>query len=827
MNSLRLCPLILLLFPSCMHPLGLQQEPSPWLNEVGSFAEHVLNAERQAGLFWTWVDRERGKLFIELPAPQTTDEGKQLLAECLYVEGLTSGLGSNDVGLDRGQVGATRVLQFRELAGQLLLEVPNLAFRALSSDSDERQATVQSFATSVLWSTPILAVDEQGNRLVDMTGFLVRDAHGSARKLGSAGGKWSLDDKRSYLLASQSLCFPDNLELEALLTFAGSSPGREVREVAPVADSVTMTQHHSFIRLPDAGYEPLPWDPRAGGFSTAFTNTSALPTEPNRVQYAVRHRLAKKDPTAIIGEAIEPIVYYVDRGAPEPVRSALIEGASWWDTAFDAAGYRDAFRVELLPAGVHLLDIRYNVIQWVQRSSRGWSYGGGVSDPRTGEMIKGHVTLGALRVRQDRMIFESLVGSRESGSGTERDSLLAALARLRQLAAHEVGHTLGLAHNFAASTYGRASVMDYPAPLVDLVPKSEGFGLELSFAEAYGVGVGAWDLFTIRQLYADLGADGEEQRGDWVSDAHARGLLYLSDADARPAGAADPRGNLWDNGADAIEGLRQVLEVRRLGLEEFGTRCLVEGEPTALLEERLIPLFFLHRYQTIAAAKYLGGRTYQHALAGDGRMPHEIVNAGEQRRALDALLGALRSTLELPPVVLEQLAPGTVISGRRRELFDGRSAPFFDENGLAEGAAHLVLSNILVPERLERLVQQNSRDANQLGLEEVLARLVELCLFADSAQGHVTKAVLQHALVDELLDLAADPGASPHVRAVIESTLATTVTTWGAQRANKSADERALSRRIQRFLERDSEWPATRSKRRVLPPGSPIGCSRG
>lgn len=788
-------------------------------------AEKTAGLEKRAGFVDFWVDEVRGKVWLEIPPP----EGQRGVAmELLYVHGLLQGLGSNPVGLDRGQISGGQVIEVRRVGPRVLFEEPNLGFRALTDDAEEREATRQSFASSVIWGTKVGALDPDGRALVDLTPFLVRDAHSVVSTLEETGqGAFELDPERSAVDFSNCLAFPDNVELEAILTYAGQNPGRHVRDTAPTPRAVTLTAHHSFIRLPDDGYSPRPLDPRVGVFGIEFLDYAVPLTEEMRTQWISRHRLEKKDPSAERSEAVEPIVYYVDRGAPEPIRSALVEGASWWTEAFEAAGFIDGFRVEILPEGAHPLDVRYNVIQWVHRSTRGWSYGGGVIDPRTGEFIKGHVTLGSLRVRQDRRIFEGLAGVSKTGTGEPDDPVEIALSRIRQLSAHEVGHTLGLTHNFAASTYGgRASVMDYPAPLVDVTGSGE-----LDFSRAYGVGLGAWDVDTIRYAYTDF-PEGEDESGlaEIVEELITK-HVFVADKHARPPSAADPRGNLWDNGDEAVAALAKILEVRRIALENFGEDNLPMGRPLAELEEVLAPIYFFHRYQLDAAVKTLGGLETDYAVRGDGQAAPRIVPAERQRAGLEAVLSILDpAVLDLPEEVLDVLPPRPFEMSRNRELFASETSPVFDALGAAETAAAEVVDALLVPERLGRVQDFHRRDPDLPSVGEVLDRLVEVAFSGGpgvSPRHAAVRQAIERVTIGRLISAASHPHLDPGLRAEIDWKLRETGRGLAAMSQaaprNAAAHLAGLADDIERYLDRDVTTSGEIAPPADPPPGSPIG----
>lgn len=789
--------------------------PSPAAARLPEIAAKTVGMQKFPGYFPYYWDATTGKIWLEVDKWDT---------EFLYVNSLASGVGSNDIGLDRGQLGRERIVKFTRSGPKVLLLQPNYSFRAVSPDANERRAVEDSFAQSVLGGFTVAA--ESGDHvLVDFTDFLLRDAHDVSGTLQrTQQGIYSLDINRSAIYLPRTKNFPKNSDFETLLTFAGKPVGAYIQQVTPSPEAVTVRQHHSFVELPGPGYTPRPYDPRSGYFDLSYYDYATPIDQPLVKRLMTRHRLQKKDPKASISEPVKPIVYYVDPGAPEQIRSALLEGARWWNQAFEAAGYKDAFRVEVLPADADPMDIRYNVIQWVHRSTRGWSYGSSVVDPRTGEIIKGHVTLGSLRLQQDYLIAQGLVAAYEAGKPVRPEMLQMALARLRQLAAHEVGHTLGLAHNYAASTNNRASVMDYPHPYITLDS-----GGKLDFSKAYTTGIGEWDKRAILYGYQDFptGTNEAESLDKIVRETIGKGLLFITDQDARPQGSAHPQAHLWDGGSDPVVELRRLSQVRSVALANFGENNLPLGAPMATLEEVLAPLYLAHRYQVEAVAKVVGGVQYTYAVRGDGQTPTAIVPSGRQRDALTALLETLKPQyLVIPERILRLIPPHPPGYERTPEIFDPRTGSTLDPLSAAESAAGLTLQLLLNPARAARMVEYQARDSQQLGFDELLARLIDDTWFAPAQSGleeqiqqSINLLVLHH-----LMALVANDQASGQVRALALRHMLTLKATLQAPNAPVAGRE-ALRQLALLEIARFERNPADRTPEVVpqIPAGSPIG----
>lgn len=764
--------------------------------------------QKQDGFIPVFYDKENDKVYLKISAFDTP---------LLFQSSLPHGVGSNDIGLDRGQLGATRLVQFERYGNKILLKQLNTDYRASTENPAEKASIDEAFADSVIAGFVIQA-ESDGAVVIDYTDQLFSDIHGIAERLKSRKqGTFKADPKRSGVYLPRTKAFELNTELEALVTFGGQGTGAYLQQVTPDADAVTVHLHHSFVALPDDGYEPRAFHPFSGYWKHAYQDYSAPITESMEQAFIRRHRLAKKDPGAAISEPVEPIVYYLDPGIPEPVMSALRDGASWWNQAFEAIGYKDAFQVKVLPEGADPMDVRYNVINWVHRATRGWSYGSSVVDPRTGEIIKGHVTLGSLRVRQDFLIALGLTSPFTDTGGDVSAQREMALARIRQLSAHEVGHTLGIAHNFAASENGRESVMDYPHPTITLD------GDSISLDDAYDVGMGAWDDYVIAYGYQDFADDTDEDAAlqTLVTQARMAGLKYKSDADVRASHHGSSDGHLWDNGADPIEEFDHLLTVRQVALNKMGLNTLPPGASLSSLENALVPVYLLHRYQLEAVAKQVGGIEYEYENKGDNSSAKGVkfVAASTQNDAMIRLIDASApEVLSLPKSIIKLLPPPTFAEAQTREQFNGRMGRVFDPVSAAESAAAFSLSLLLHPERLNRLAYQHSLQASIPGVDDVVRKIFSVHFYRKKEVTSNLAMRLQMVAVQSIIKALLANDTAPEVKLAVTAELMT-LTEW-LEDEDDVAHYRALEHYLNHFWDTGT-WPMA-FEPQPLPPGSPI-----
>jgi hypothetical protein len=791
-----------------------QATPGP----ASSIASKTTGFERRDGFIPAYVDAKSGKLLLELPRDSV---------RALLLVTQATGFGSNPIGIDRGASDEAQIVRFERDGERAVAVLENWRYRSsASSNSAHQRSVVEAFPASTIAALPILA-EEHGRLLVDATDFAVRDwTDVSGTMARSQQGNYVVARDRSGINRTLTKGFPENTEIDVSLTFTVvCTPvcarfGPIVAQTVPDARAFTLRQHLTLHRLPDDSYRPREWDPRVGYFGITFHDFARPIQEPLQVRWIARHRLERVNPRDPNSPIKDPIVYYVDRGIPEPMRTASVEGARFWERVFDQAGLRGGFKVELLPEDTDPMDARYNVVQWINRNERGWSVGGSLGDPRTGEILKGMARMDSHRARTDYNLYAGLMGAEQAAADTHF-----VLARVRQVTAHEIGHTLGLQHNYIASTYDRGSVMDYPPPRV----RVNGQG-DIDIASAYAPAGGPYDVWAIRWGYGVFPPESErDSLRAIVAEGLRRGFLYLSDADARPDFASDPRTNLWDDAATASEFLRHQMDVRRVAIQRFGLRNIRPGEPVALLQERFAPVYFMHRFALNSLSKTIGGMEYSNAVAGDPQQATRPIPRAQQLDALRQLMAALQPTeLAIPDTVLTLMVPGAGVVTPRVELFGTRTQPAFDELGAARTLAQMIVDLVLQRERAARLVQFATRSGAQLTLAAMIDTVVAATWrpgIPVSPKHAALQRVVQRAVADRLILLAADSVAAPEVRAIVELKLADLRGLAGSRAATGTVDDRAhwssIRRDIAGWLER-RELPRLTSAL-VAPPGDPFG----
>ena len=752
-------------------------------------------------------NNDSGKIILEI---------NKLDSEFMYINSLSRGVGNNDLGLDRGQLGNSRIVYFTRRGNKILLIQPNLRYVSNSSNYLENKAVKEAFARSVLFGFDIIEKTKDSYK-IDITSFLIRDAHGVSQRLRySNSGSYTLNKSMSAIDLDRTKAFPKNIEFDVLLTFTGNPSGNLVRSVTPTASNLTVNQHHSFVELPDNNYKKRKFDPRSGSNPFIVYDYSTPIDDKLEQRFIVRHRLNKKYPKQEISEPVEPIVYYIDNGTPEPVKSALIEGGNWWNQAFESAGYKDAFRIEVLPEDADPMDVRYNLIQWIHRSTRGWSYGASIVDPRTGEIIKGQVSLGSLRVRQDYMILSGLI---DNPNDIKNKSLIkkTSLDRIRQLSAHEIGHTLGFAHNYISSANNRSSVMDYPHPKIDIVNG------DINIDNAYSKNIGDWDKVSVRYAYTDFQENENEdvKLNDIIEEAVNKGLYFLSDSDSRPVGSANPFSHLWDNGEFPYKELNKLLKVRDLALKNIDLDNLVDGEPYDRIEDILVPIYMLHRYQIESAAKAIGGVDYLYFVKNKNNDKVKFVDSKLQKESLKSLLNVLNpKNLVLPNNLIQILSPRSFRNPRTRENFESNTGVTFDYINASSSIINHTLTFLLNPQRINRIYQQNMFGEKILMLDDYLT-IISNSIFSNNRMSPYESSINKNTsslFLDHLFLTFNNSNTNDLSKSVILSSI---INTNEKLSSNLNDYNSFLVNKINGFIDNPDKYiPVEKTK---IPDGSPIG----